>query len=137
MRRRRLFFPVSLNGAGLQQEKPIPNLNPSTLEEMRQVMTVVYCDTSWLDDATLYRIFTDKPATNDAYTVHSIMNNPTVKTQLLDNRLGEIHAPTLVMWGKQDELLPVASGEKYGAGIAGARLVTFDKCGHIPAGERT
>jgi pimeloyl-ACP methyl ester carboxylesterase len=128
---------VIVDGAGLKQDKPIPDLNPSTLEEMRKVMDVVYYDTSWLDDATLHRTFTDKLASGDAYTVHSIVTNPTVRTQLLDDRLGGIHVPTLVLWGKQDQLLPVASGERYAAGIAGARLITFDKCGHVPAQEQT
>jgi len=45
--------------------------------------------------------------------------------------------PTLVVWGKQDALLPVESGERYAAQIAGAKLVTFDKCGHVPPVEKT
>jgi pimeloyl-ACP methyl ester carboxylesterase len=128
---------VIVDGAGLKQDKAIPNLNPSTLEEMRQVMQVVYYDTSWLDDATLHRIFTDKISSGDAYTVHSIVTSSIVPSELLDNRLSEIRVPTLVMWGKQDQLLPVASGERYASGIAGAQLVTFDKCGHVPAQEHT
>lgn len=128
---------VIVDGAGLKQDKAIPNLNPSTLGEMRDVMKAVFYNTSWLDDATLRRIFADKIASGDAYTVHSIMTNSAVQTELLDDRLGEIRVPTLVMWGKEDQLLPVASGEKYAAGIAGARLVTFDKCGHVPAEEQT
>lgn len=128
---------VIVDGAGLKQDKQIPNLNPSTVEEMRDVMKAVFYDTSWLDEATLRQIFADKIGSGDAYAVHSVMTNPVVQTELLDNRLGEIRVPTLVMWGKQDQLLPVASGEKYAAGIAGARLVTFDKCGHVPAEEQT
>jgi pimeloyl-ACP methyl ester carboxylesterase len=128
---------VIVDGAGLKQDKPVPNLNPATLEEMRQILQEVFYDTSWLDDATLRRIFTEKLASNDFYTVHTIMSNPIVPTQLLDNRLGEIHVPTLVMWGKEDQLLPLSSGERYASGIAGARLVTFDKCGHVPAEEQT
>jgi pimeloyl-ACP methyl ester carboxylesterase len=128
---------VIVDGAGLKQDKPIPNLNPSSLEDMRQIMKLVFYDTSWLDDATLRRIFTDKLASNDFYTVHSIVTNPTVPAELLDNRLGEIHVPTLVLWGRQDQLLPLASGERYASGIAGARLITFDHCGHVPAEERT
>jgi 2-hydroxy-6-oxonona-2,4-dienedioate hydrolase len=128
---------VIVDGAGLKQDKPIPDLNPSTLQEMRDVLKVVYYDTSWLDDAMLHRIFADKLAQNDGYTVHSILSNPIVQTELLDSRLGEIRVPTLVMWGREDALLPVSSGERYAAGIAGARLVTFDKCGHVPAQEQT
>jgi 2-hydroxy-6-oxonona-2,4-dienedioate hydrolase len=128
---------VIVDGAGLKQDKPVPNLNPSTLEEMREVMKVVFYNTSWLDDAALRRIFAEKIASGDAYTVHSIVTSPIVPTELLDNRLGGIKAPTLVIWGKDDQLLPVASGERYAAGIAGARLVTFEKCGHVPAEEQT
>jgi pimeloyl-ACP methyl ester carboxylesterase len=128
---------VLVDAAGLKQEKPIPNLNPSTLEDMRKVMKAVFYDTSWLTDEMLQKIFTDKLSTHDSYTVHSILSNPGLAGERLDDKLGTIHAPTLVVWGKQDTLLPIASGEKYAAGIPGARLVSFDKCGHVPAAEKT
>ena len=50
--------------------------------------------------------------------------------------MAKIKTPTLVVWGKQDKLLPIASGERYAAGIAGAKLVSFDKCGHVPPIEQ-
>jgi pimeloyl-ACP methyl ester carboxylesterase len=31
----------------------------------------------------------------------------------------------------------MAMGERYAAGIAGAKLVSFDKCGHVPPIEKT
>jgi pimeloyl-ACP methyl ester carboxylesterase len=128
---------VLVDAAGLTQDRPVPNLNPSTLEGMRHVMQLVFYDTSWLNDATLRRIFADKLAANDAYTVHSIMTNPVLSSERLDSRLGEIRVPTLVVWGRQDQLIPVALGERYASGIQGARLVTFDQCGHVPGEERT
>jgi pimeloyl-ACP methyl ester carboxylesterase len=42
-----------------------------------------------------------------------------------------------VTWGKQDKLLPIGAGERYAAGIAGAKLVSFEKCGHVPPVEKT
>jgi pimeloyl-ACP methyl ester carboxylesterase len=128
---------VLVDAAGLQQDKPIPNLNPSTLAAMRGVLEAVYYDTSWLTEDRLRQIFTDKLATHDSFTVHSILNNPALGSERLDEKLGNIHVPTLVVWGKQDVLLPIASGERYAAGIPGARLVTFDKCGHVPPMEKT
>jgi pimeloyl-ACP methyl ester carboxylesterase len=128
---------VLVDAAGLKADKPAPNLNPSTLEGMRRLMQAVFYDTSWLNDETLRRIFTDKLAANDAYTVHSLMTSPVVPTELLDNRLDQIRVPTLVVWGKQDQLIPAASGERYASGIARARLVTFDHCGHVPGEEKT
>jgi pimeloyl-ACP methyl ester carboxylesterase len=58
-------------------------------------------------------------------------------SERLDDRLAQIRLPTLVVWGKQDALLPITSGERYAAGIVGARLVSFDQCGHVPPVEKT
>jgi len=128
---------VLVDAAGLNQEKPVPPvLNPSTLAGMRGLMEAVFYDTSWLTDDALRKIFADKLSVHDGYTVRSILGNPGLDAERLDGRLGEIHTPTLVVWGKQDKLLPLASGERYAAGIPGARLVSFDKCGHVPPIEK-
>jgi pimeloyl-ACP methyl ester carboxylesterase len=128
---------VLVDAAGLKLDTPVPNLNPSSLQGMRVMMEAVFYDTSWMNDEALRKIFTDKLAAKDGYTVRSISVNPALATERLDDRLGSIKVPTLVVWGKQDKLLPIASGERYAAGIAGAKLVSFDKCGHVPAIEKT
>jgi pimeloyl-ACP methyl ester carboxylesterase len=128
---------VLVDAAGLKQDKPIPNLNPSTLEDMRKVMEAVFYDTSWLNEEVLQKDFADKLAKHDSYTVHSILTSPTLSTERLDDRLGNIHIPTLVVWGKEDALLPIASGERYAAGIPGAKLVSFEHCGHVPPIDKT
>jgi triacylglycerol lipase len=128
---------VLVDAAGLQQDKPIPNLNPATLEDMRKVLEAVFYDTNWVTEPVLQRIFADKLAKHDGYTVRSILSNPTLGSERLDSRLAQINVPTLVVWGKQDALLPISSGERYAAGIAGARLVSFDQCGHVPPIEKT
>ncbi len=128
---------VLVDAAGLKQDKPIPDLNPSSLAAMRGLMEAVFYDTSWLNEDALRKIFTDKLATKDSYTVRSLLSNPALATERLDERLGNIKVPTLVAWGKQDKLLPIGAGERYTAGIVGAKLVSFEKCGHVPAMEKT
>jgi pimeloyl-ACP methyl ester carboxylesterase len=128
---------VLVDAAGLKQEQPIPDLNPSSLAAMRGVMEAVFYDTSWVNEDALRRIFTDKLAVHDGYTVRSFLANPKRDKERLDERMGSIKAPTLVVWGKQDKLLPIASGERYAAGIAGAKMVSFEKCGHVPGVEKT
>ena len=128
---------VLVDAAGLKQDTPIPDLNPSSLAAMRGLMEAVFYDTSWLNEDALRKIFTDKLAVKDSYTVRSFLRNPAIEKERLDGRLASIKAPTLVLWGKQDKLLPIASGERYAAGITGARLVSFDKCGHVPPVEKT
>jgi len=129
---------VLVDAAGLKQDAAPPsNLNPSSLTGMRGLMEEVFYDTSWLSEDALRKIFTDKLAIHDGYTVKSILSNPAIATERLDDRLGTIKTPTLVTWGKQDKLVPFSSGERYAAGIAGAKLVSFEKCGHVPPIEKT
>jgi pimeloyl-ACP methyl ester carboxylesterase len=52
------------------------------------------------------------------------------------SRLGEIAAPTLVLHGDVDPLVPLANGEHLAQGIAGARLKVYADTGHIPEVER-
>ncbi|HKV63879.1 MAG TPA: alpha/beta hydrolase [Candidatus Acidoferrum sp.] len=128
---------VLVDAAGLKQDAPIPSLNPSSLQGMKVMMEAVFYDTSWVNEDALRKMFTDKLAVKDGYTVRSLLGNPATGTERLDDRMGSIKVPTLVAWGKQDKLLPIVSGERYAAGIAGAKLVSFDKCGHVPAIEKT
>jgi pimeloyl-ACP methyl ester carboxylesterase len=128
---------VLVDAAGLKQDKPISDLNPSSLAAMRGLMEAVFYDTSWLNEDALRKIFTDKLAAHDGYTVRSLLGNPALGTERLDDRLASIKVPTLVAWGKQDKLLPIGAGERYAAGIAGAKLVSFEKCGHVPPIEKT
>jgi pimeloyl-ACP methyl ester carboxylesterase len=79
---------------------------------------------------------TERIRANISYTVHSILTNPALPKELLDGKLGGIHVPTLVVWGKQHALLPVESGERYVKEIPGAKLITFDQCGHVPPREK-
>jgi pimeloyl-ACP methyl ester carboxylesterase len=54
----------------------------------------------------------------------------------LAKRLHRIEIPTLVVWGKQDRLVPVAYAEEFGRRIAGSRVEVIDECGHIPQLEQ-
>ena len=62
--------------------------------------------------------------------------NTAVPYRKLTSRLGRIKAPTLVVWGAEDRLLPLPFGEAYRRGIPGARLETLDRCGHLPPFEQ-
>jgi pimeloyl-ACP methyl ester carboxylesterase len=47
-----------------------------------------------------------------------------------------IHVPTLVLCGRQDALTPLADHQAMAAGIADARLVVIEDCGHLATIER-
>jgi rifampin ADP-ribosylating transferase len=48
---------------------------------------------------------------------------------------GRISAPTLIVWGARDPLLPRADQEAMAAEIPGARLVIHADVGHLPVIE--
>lgn len=50
-------------------------------------------------------------------------------------RLREIKTPTLIIWGKQDRLLPVSHAYYAARVMPNARAVIFDPCGHVPMME--
>jgi 4,5:9,10-diseco-3-hydroxy-5,9,17-trioxoandrosta-1(10),2-diene-4-oate hydrolase len=54
---------------------------------------------------------------------------------ILDH-LEEIEAPTLVIWGAQDRLLPVAHAYLAPQRLPNAKLHIFNPCGHMPNMER-
>jgi pimeloyl-ACP methyl ester carboxylesterase len=44
--------------------------------------------------------------------------------------------PTLIVWGRQDAIVPLSAGELYHASIPGSELVILDNCGHHPEIEQ-
>jgi pimeloyl-ACP methyl ester carboxylesterase len=44
--------------------------------------------------------------------------------------LGKIRVPTLVVWGAQDQIMPIDCGHLYHQAIPGATLRVIDRCGH-------
>jgi pimeloyl-ACP methyl ester carboxylesterase len=54
---------------------------------------------------------------------------------LLDG-LGSIRKPALIIWGKQDPLIPVEYAYRANEKIPGSQLRVIDRCGHVPPVER-
>ena len=59
------------------------------------------------------------------------MHNPS-----LPNYLRNVSTPTLLVWGKQDAIVPVECGELYQQALPNATLKVIDHCGHLPAIEK-
>ena len=54
----------------------------------------------------------------------------------LRRRLHRIRVPALVLWGREDALVPVAYAEDFGRGIAGSQVTVLDDCGHAVAADQ-
>ena len=45
--------------------------------------------------------------------------------------------PTLVIWGREDAIVPLSAGQAYHQAIPGSQWVVLDQCGHHPAIEQS
>jgi len=54
----------------------------------------------------------------------------------LAERLGSLSPKTLLLWGDQDEIVPLAHGERMQTLIPGSRLVAIEAAGHCPYKEK-
>jgi pimeloyl-ACP methyl ester carboxylesterase len=49
--------------------------------------------------------------------------------------LKTIHAPTLLLWGEEDAMIPIANAQDYLKALPDARLVVIPNSGHLPQEE--
>jgi pimeloyl-ACP methyl ester carboxylesterase len=57
-------------------------------------------------------------------------NHPASREQL-----AAIKAPTLILWGQEDNLIPVASARWFQQAMPGSRLIIYPHVGHVPMEE--
>ena len=125
------IVPANFNEADLYQ------LNNSTRDEVRANMKRVFANPLLQNnDALVDQFLTARVVSNDGGTINSITDSIKRKEDFLNDRLGEIKKPTLIIWGKQDGLLPVADAYTFNKGIAKSELLIFDNCGHVPQFEK-
>ena len=68
----------------------------------------------------------------DSYTVASSVAEMITGRDFEDKKLGKVNVPTLIIWGRDDLLIPLPMGEQLHQGIAGSQMMVFDGTGHIP-----
>jgi len=51
-------------------------------------------------------------------------------------RYGEIRVPTLLLWGRNDPVIPLRQGRRLDEILPRSRLTILDDCGHVPQDER-
>lgn len=100
---------------------------------LRSNIAVGYADPAALteDAVTRYHELMLAPGARDAMLARMEQTVLTDPVPLLER----IVAPTLLIWGEQDAMIPFANAKDYQRHIADVRLVSFADLGHLPHEE--
>jgi len=107
-------------------------LNPSTLDETRAMVKRVFFNEMMHNEIVARAVYEARMRAGDGYTIDRFIDSVLRREDFLNDRLGSIKAPTLVVFGARDPLIPAADEDAMAQHIAGAKKVAIEQCGHIP-----
>ncbi len=122
-----LFQPMPLEGIKLIQKL----YREPTLENLKAMLTVFMFDASKLTDDLIQARLDNILSRRDHLEnfVKSFAINPKQFPDI-SPRLGEISAPTLVIWGRDDRFVPLDIGLRLLWGMQNAQMHILNRCGH-------
>ncbi|KDB05889.1 2-hydroxy-6-oxononadienedioate/2-hydroxy-6-oxononatrienedioate hydrolase [Burkholderia sp. lig30] len=102
-----------------------------TLENLKRMLNVFVYDASSLTEELMQARLANILARRDHLEnfVKSLAANPKQFTDY-GPRLGEIAAPALVIWGRDDRFVPLDVGLRLVWGMQNAEMHVFSRCGH-------
>jgi pimeloyl-ACP methyl ester carboxylesterase len=109
----------------------LPYTLPKAL--LRMNLAPAYADPAALNDKIVTRYWDFMRAPD----VRAALLARLPQTILIDPKpaLGRIEAPTLLLWGEKDGMIPFANSADYLKDIAGSRLAALPNLGHVPQEE--
>jgi len=123
-----IFQPTPLEGI---KQVGLVYRNPS-LENLKKMMELFVYDTSKLNEEFIAQRF-DSMLQNRAHLTNFVESQKAPNKGFypdMSQRLGDIQAPTLITWGRDDRFVPLDSALKLLWGIRDADLYVFSQCGH-------
>ena len=110
--------------------------NSVTREETREFFRILFHDKSLVTDKMVDDQFAMR--LRSAFTITKIQEaGQKGLGSLTEAEVHAVKAPTLIVWGKYDELANPAGADRLEQTIPGSRKVIIDNCGHMPQLEKT
>ena len=109
--------------------------NSVTRDETREFFRILFHDKSLVTD----KMVDDQLAMRlrSAFTITKVQESGAKGLgSLTEEQVRGVKAPTLIVWGKYDELANPAGADRLERTIPGSRKVIIDDCGHMPQLEK-
>jgi pimeloyl-ACP methyl ester carboxylesterase len=107
--------------------------HPATVEQAQQFLALLTPQASRIPRFVVRDLIREARPT--AWVVDRSMKSMQAGTDLLNGQLQSLQAPVLIVWGKQDVLLPLCCGEELRGEMPQSSLAIFDGCGHLAPAE--
>ena len=111
-------------------------LNPSSREGMKQLAGRIFFNKGFAGDQVMDQFIAQRVGAGDGYTINMIIASMIRGEDFIDNRVQDIKQPTLIVWGREDGLIPLSDGQRFKKEIPNSTLVVIDQCGHVPNFEK-
>ncbi len=105
--------------------------NGVTREETREMFRIMFHDRSRVSDAMVDAQL--EMRLHSAFTISKIQESGEKGLGgLTEAQVRGVKAPTLVLWGRYDELADPAGADRLEQAISGSKKILIDNCGHLP-----
>ena len=103
-------------------------------EEYTELLAFVFVEPPWIPGVVVEH-FASVAIDNRPFT-EQVWRDLRASPSNIEASLGDIQAPTLILWGDTDRVLHVSGAAVYDAGIPSSEVVIMERMGHIPMVER-
>ncbi len=129
---------VDAPGLDVPVRRNVPvDMNPSSMEGMRKVWEFLFYNKKLVTDSIVRDSWERRLKGGDSYTIQRLVAALVAGNQFEDSKVGRIRARTLLIWGRNDEVVPLEFGERLEKAIPGSKMVIIDHCGHVPQIEKS
>lgn len=111
------------------------------LHSSREAFAQAFCDPSQAAEYARYygRAWTpeeEAQVERNREMAARLLWKPYMRSHTLSALLRGVTTPTLVIWGREDAIIPLDACQRYLRAIPGATATILDRCGHLPEMER-
>ncbi|MEL8056524.1 MAG: alpha/beta hydrolase [Pseudomonadota bacterium] len=101
--------------------------------QIRSGLEDSYTDKSFVTDELVERYASLSRGPGHRETLLGIMSKD--RTLATPETLAAIQIPTFIIWGRDDNLIPVGDAQRFADAIEGSEVIIYDNIGHIPQEE--
>jgi pimeloyl-ACP methyl ester carboxylesterase len=113
----------------------LSQFDPATVATAERLLSSMNPEDQRKVEAAAVAYFARRFSRDDGYAVAALVESIMRGEDTLGPEVKNIRSPTLVVWGRNDPVIPLRVGQTLAQDIPNARAIVLDGCGHRPQTE--